>query len=68
MKNTIEDEREIFEDAVRHFVTLAALVAVNMNDKKHDRDFQDDFKKRLNWLVHCAGEYEATPGYQGPRQ
>ena len=58
----MKDEREAFEDAVKHFVGVASLVAVQIDDTDYGQEFKDDYRKRLNWLVHTSAEYESAKG------
>tara|TARA_Y100000592_G_C5217585_1_gene197911 strand:- start:301 stop:474 length:174 start_codon:yes stop_codon:yes gene_type:complete len=56
----MENERQLFEDAVQHFVALASLVAVQMDQADFSPELKDEYCKRLNWLVHTGAEYQAA--------
>lgn len=56
----MENERQMFEDAVQHFVALASLVAVQMDQSDFSPELKDEYCKRLNWLVHTGAEYQAA--------
>ena len=56
----MENERQLFEDAVQHFVALASLVAVQMDQSEFSPEMKDEYRKRLNWLVHTGAEYQAA--------
>jgi len=68
MGNTIEDDRAIFEDSVRSFTALAAILVIQIDDMDRAQSFKDDFKKRFDWMVECGQKYESNPNYQSPRQ
>ena len=56
------DERAAFDDAVNHFMELAALVAVQIDSLEWAPESKNAYQKRLAWLVHTKGTYEAAQG------